>query len=97
MRCSYWLKITCKINDSIPNIISTEAGCVSSHLSGLGNSWDERMERMLTFRERGEEAAALNPETTPGGHAQAVFLGLLSKNHLLQHCGDESVKKSINK
>ena len=67
MRCSYWLKITCKINDSIPNIISTEAGCVSSHLFGL-------MERMLTFRERGEEAATLNPKTTPGGHAQAVFL-----------------------
>lgn len=97
MRCSYWLKITCEINDSIPNIISTEAGCVSSHLFGLVKSRDERMERMLTFRERGEEAATLNPKTTPGRHAQAVFLRLLSKNHLLQHCGDKSVKKSINK
>lgn len=46
-----------------------------------------------TFRQRGEEAATLNPETAPRSHAQAVFLRVLSENHLLQHWGDRSVKK----
>lgn len=45
-----------------------------------------------TFRERGEEAATLNPKTTPWSHAQAVFLWVLPKNHLLQHWGDKSVE-----
>lgn len=52
-----------------------------------------RRERSATFRERGEEAATLNPKTTPRSHAQAVFLRVLPKNHLLQHWRDKSVKK----
>lgn len=47
-----------------------------------------------TFRQRGEEAATLNPETAPRSHAQAVFLWVLSENHLLQHWGDRNIKKS---
>lgn len=48
--------------------------------------------KSATFRERWEEAATLNPKTTPRSHAQAVFLWVLSKNHLLQHWGDKTTK-----
>lgn len=57
---------------------------------GRGGVWCE-VGGGTTFRERGEEAATLNPKTTSWSHAQAVFLRVLPKNHLLQHWGDKSV------
>lgn len=58
----------------------------------------ERTGEMGTFRERREEAATLNPKTTP--MSQAVFFRVLSKNHLLQHwkeIGEKSISSTIHK
>lgn len=83
----------------MPKMISQAHNRIDLYLStwGWGSRIGVRMwgrERSATFRERGQEAATLNPKTTPRSHAQSVFLRVLPKNQLLQHWRDKSVEKT---